>query len=201
MKNIYDKNRRPVCEGDVIKMYHFTSWVRREKIYMYKQVKVIKEYPHGTMVTLDHLGVKPSTWNVKAENQIREDWEIVQGFGGVDYPGPQDFHDRPKFNTQDDQSEVRKDNQGLGQPGRLASGQSEFEFPKRMEKLYRYHKATTEGGRVFFRGNRSTDDVLAMAEQQFDPYSDSKQRTLFEFDGFMDVGSGCGESCEIGADE
>jgi len=77
-----------------------------------------------------------------------------------------------------------------------------FDFPSKMEATYGTHKAQNEKGRrVFFRGDRSTQDILALADKPFELYSDYKQRTLFEWDDLLDVGSGCGESCEIGADQ
>jgi hypothetical protein len=78
-----------------------------------------------------------------------------------------------------------------------------FDFPAEMERKYSKLKAeNAHGKRVFFRGNESTADILRQAKTtKFTPYSDSLQRTFFEFDDFLDVGSGCGESCEIGADE
>jgi len=76
-----------------------------------------------------------------------------------------------------------------------------FDFPARMEAKYGTHKAQNEKGRrVFFRGDRSVQDLMTMAEKPFEVYSDYKQRTLFEWDDLLDVGAGCGESCEIGAD-
>lgn len=76
-----------------------------------------------------------------------------------------------------------------------------FDFPLRMEQTYGTHKANNEKGRrVFFRGDRGVPDLFAMAEKPFEKYSDYKQRTLFEWDDLLDVGGGCGESCEIGAD-
>lgn len=77
-----------------------------------------------------------------------------------------------------------------------------FDFPAKMEAEYGQYKADNEQGRrVFFREHRSTEDILKMSKLPFVPYSDDLQRTLFEFDEFYDVGSGCGESCEIGSDE
>jgi hypothetical protein len=78
-----------------------------------------------------------------------------------------------------------------------------FDFPAEMERKYSKLKAeNAHGKRVFFRGNESTADILRQAKTtKFTPYSDSLQRTFFEFDDFLDIGSGCGESCEIGADE
>lgn len=83
-----------------------------------------------------------------------------------------------------------------------------FDFPLRMEREFSGHKAnknnTTAGLRVFFRNGRSTADILAMSQQPgWEEYADKKdlayQPSLFDQE--LDIGSGCGESCEIGADE
>ena len=59
-----------------------------------------------------------------------------------------------------------------------------------------------EEPRVFFRGNRSAQDILQLSQTtDFEPYEDDKYENPELFDGWWDVGSGCGESCEIGADE
>lgn len=56
--------------------------------------------------------------------------------------------------------------------------------------------------RVFFRENRSAQDIVQMGlTQQFAPYEDDKYDDPELFDNMWDVGSSCGESCEIGADE
>ena len=82
---------------------------------------------------------------------------------------------------------------------------SAFDFPRDMEKLYgdinRGDQPQPEP-RVFFRGNQSTEDVLHDAiTQQFRPYKDDQFEQGMLFDNDLDIGSGCGESCEIGADE
>lgn len=77
---------------------------------------------------------------------------------------------------------------------------SAFDFPKRMEEKYSTIKAANQSGkRVFFRNYRSTMDILELAKGKFEEYRDSEQMSLF--DNFLDVGSACGESCEIGADD
>lgn len=56
--------------------------------------------------------------------------------------------------------------------------------------------------RVFFREKRSAQDIVAMAyTKDFAPYEDEKYDDPDLFDKLWDIGSGCGESCEIGADE
>ena len=78
-----------------------------------------------------------------------------------------------------------------------------FEFPRKMEKLYgmaggqRRDKAEKKEPRVFFRGKMTVDDLFAEATQPFTPFDDEH---FIPFDDDLDVGGGCGESCEIGAD-
>lgn len=72
-----------------------------------------------------------------------------------------------------------------------------FDFFERMEQK---HGATGAGyagtPRVFFRGDMNTATVRAMARLAFEPWRPDLQQTIDE----LDIGSGCGESCEIGAD-
>lgn len=82
---------------------------------------------------------------------------------------------------------------------------SAFDFPGEME---RWHGTINNGDqeqpapRVFFRGKRSAQDILREAfTQNFEPYTDDKFDDPELFDHLLDVGSGCGESCEVGADE
>lgn len=78
---------------------------------------------------------------------------------------------------------------------------SHFDFMDRMEKQYGHIK--TEGRRVFFRGDKSVADLKEMVKQPFQRFVQltNEQMPLFDPDPFLDVGSSCGESCEIGADE
>ena len=77
---------------------------------------------------------------------------------------------------------------------------SAFDFPNRMEETYGTVKAVNDKGvRVFFRGERSTQDVLSMLQQPFEAYEDSAQVTIW--DELLDIGGACSESCEVGADQ
>jgi hypothetical protein len=78
-----------------------------------------------------------------------------------------------------------------------------FDFFRRMEKEHRLTKCNTENGRVFFRQNKSVEDIFEMASKPFTPYQDQKPPDMEQgtFDAAFDVGSGCSESCEIGSDE
>ncbi len=78
-----------------------------------------------------------------------------------------------------------------------------FDFMDRMEKTYALAGGERRDGqprqpRTFFRENRSAQDILRMAQEPFEPFSDDK---FIPFNADLDVGGGCGDSCEIGADE
>lgn len=77
-----------------------------------------------------------------------------------------------------------------------------FDFFDRMEKEYGYLDISGTGKepRVFYRGRKSASEVVAMAKtESFIPYEDSLIETIF--DENLDIGGGCGDSCEVGADE
>ena len=79
-----------------------------------------------------------------------------------------------------------------------------FDFPAKMDALYSHHKltpATTspQQDRRFFRKHLNTADIIRMAQGEFDEYFDRSGITYD--DPLFDVGAGCGESCEIGADQ
>ena len=84
-----------------------------------------------------------------------------------------------------------------------------FDFPLRIEKI---HSLTNQKGehenieRKFFRKNMTTVDIIEMARTtNFEPYVDVDQLDFGfsqpSYDVFLDTGSACGESCEIGADD
>jgi len=80
-----------------------------------------------------------------------------------------------------------------------------FDFPRAMEAKYGMTNERTETPRTFFRENRSTVDIIELAKTlNFEPYRDIDQTEMFSmasYDVFLDTGSACGESCEIGADD
>jgi len=55
--------------------------------------------------------------------------------------------------------------------------------------------------RTFFRENRSVADLERLHAQGFTPAEDDSQPWEFIFDAELDVGGGCGESCEVWADD
>ena len=76
---------------------------------------------------------------------------------------------------------------------------SAFDFPKRMEATYGEVKADNASGhRVFFREERSAEDILAMAQLPFTSYEDSRQQTIW--DELLDLGGACSDGCEVGHD-
>ena len=83
-----------------------------------------------------------------------------------------------------------------------------FDFPARMERDYGHvktgptYKATgPDGRRHFFRGHRDTTDIIREAneKQGLILYTDAVQSTIF--DELLDIGGGCSDGCEIGADD
>ena len=90
-----------------------------------------------------------------------------------------------------------------------------FDFPKRMEAEYghvmpqraRKSEPRQLENRTFFRHNVSTLDILKQAQEgQFEEYRERTDQKQFPFwdeswDEELDVGGGCGDSCEIGADD
>ena len=80
-----------------------------------------------------------------------------------------------------------------------------FDFPTRMEAKHGWTNNTGEHERVMFRGRRGAVDIIEMAKtEKFEPYVDIESDLLFScasYDVFLDTGSSCGESCEIGADD
>lgn len=84
----------------------------------------------------------------------------------------------------------------------IKSNPEYFEFPDRMEKEHAFSGGERRDGgkrdpRVFFRKNRTTQDLLTLSKQPFTPFVDGN---FIEFDDELDVGGGCGNGCEIGTD-
>lgn len=85
--------------------------------------------------------------------------------------------------------------------------ESIFDFPQNMEQKYANITSPNDPNltRQMFRNNMTTVDIIKMArEGKFEPYKDIDQTQMFSqasYDVFLDTGSACGESCEIGADD
>jgi len=74
-----------------------------------------------------------------------------------------------------------------------------FDFPAEMERKHGWKSngKPNKEPRVFFRGRLSAHDIIDKAVMEdFEEYRDA-----LPFDPSLDVGEGCGESCEVGADD
>lgn len=89
MNKLYDKKGYPIEVGDLLKVFHFVAAVRREKIYMYKQVIGISYTP--LMLIVSHMDNSTDTFRLMLDNSIRKDIEILQGFD--------DFKTRDRIST------------------------------------------------------------------------------------------------------
>lgn len=95
---LYDKNRRPIYPGDVLKVYHFTG-ARRKKHYMYKLA--IEEMGYFYGIDICHLATKnldtAHRYGLRPrEGIVLHDTEIIAGYGGVTGFG-HDFMNRKKL--------------------------------------------------------------------------------------------------------
>jgi len=87
--------------------------------------------------------------------------------------------------------------------------ESLFDFPRMLESKYQLVRDgdyEREGDHKIFRKHMSTVDIVEMARSKdFEPYVDVDQLDFGfsqpSYDVFLDTGSACGESCEIGADD
>jgi len=87
---------------------------------------------------------------------------------------------------------------------RAQEDESVFDWWAEMEEKHGHITRGKEQSedRVFFRDKKSAKDIVKMSkEENFEPYEDEKYDDPDMFDRWWDVGSGCGESCEIGADQ
>lgn len=79
-----------------------------------------------------------------------------------------------------------------------------FDFPGEMERRHGWVNKGDQpqpNPRVFFRGELSAQDIVAMAHtEDFEPWTDKKFEQMEFFHPLMDTGGGCGDSCEVGAD-
>ena len=87
--------------------------------------------------------------------------------------------------------------------------ESIFDFPRKMEEKFsqKITGRNDDGGRRYlFRKHMTTVDIIELARTgDFEPYRDIEQLDMGfsqpNYDVFLDTGSACGESCEIGADD
>lgn len=93
MATLYDKTGREILRGDILKVYHFTSALRRKRHYMYKQVleQVTLGRPdnRGTFLKLDHLAMDGEYYHEFCDGRALLGYEIVQSIKC-------DHEDRPR---------------------------------------------------------------------------------------------------------
>lgn len=91
----YDKKGREIFPGDLIKVFHFTDYKNRKR-YMYKLVVEIDGTLYGNHLNLNtHRSPDIYSGVFKLPYGKVEDFEIVQGHGGV-YMG-EDFLSRKRI--------------------------------------------------------------------------------------------------------
>ena len=71
-----------------------------------------------------------------------------------------------------------------------------FEFNDRMEKKYGHIKADKRD-RVFFRSNKSAKDILDMAKNDFNEFSDEMPELQLRLLDELDYTNGCSDSCGV----
>ena len=98
--NLYDKNKIPIKVGDVFKLYHFSTGIKRErKHFMYKWVikKETVTISNGPNIgkpreffTLCHLhdpnDLLKEACIMIADNSVHPEIEIIQGYGEDSMP-------------------------------------------------------------------------------------------------------------------
>lgn len=73
-----------------------------------------------------------------------------------------------------------------------------FDFNREMERAHGWvSPIQLDKPRRFFRDYLTADEIIAKAQQPFEPFVDGNEA----FDPELDVGGGCGDSCEIYTDE
>ena len=76
----YDKNGRLIMVGDILKVYHFAAAIRRQHMYMYKQV--IEE--NDSVLRVSHLNMNDEDWyTIYKHDEILPDYEIVQSIDAL----------------------------------------------------------------------------------------------------------------------
>ncbi len=90
---LYDKNRRPIFQGDILKVFHFTG-ARNKKYYMYKQASDVSFFGKEKTPYLKILHLADSAdvfYHEKDDGRVLDYYEIVQG--------DPDFEDRDTKNV------------------------------------------------------------------------------------------------------
>ena len=75
---IFDKHRREIMRGDVLKVFHFIG-PRRKRYFMYKQAMGHRSFggDHLYMV-FDHLNLDAEHYHECCDGRVLEHYEIVQ---------------------------------------------------------------------------------------------------------------------------
>ncbi len=75
-----DKKGREILVGDTLKIFHFIG-ARGKKNYMYKYVAEIVRIGDEDFYKVSHLNHKGEFFHMALDGKIRNDIEIVQGYG------------------------------------------------------------------------------------------------------------------------
>jgi len=79
---LYDKNRRPILEADILKVYHFTG-ARNKRHYMYKQAGKVNLFGKENVpyLKISHLDQSvDGHYHEKYDGRVLTDYEIIQGY-------------------------------------------------------------------------------------------------------------------------
>lgn len=90
-----DKNRIPIEVGDILKVYHFTAALRRDRQYIYKQVVGLIQLGKNKTdyFEVSHLDLNESgEYWIGLDEGVLKDYEVVQGIDKY----PMHFKDRDK---------------------------------------------------------------------------------------------------------
>lgn len=72
-----------------------------------------------------------------------------------------------------------------------------FDFMDRMERQYKWVRCLTEQPRLFFRGHRSAQDIIATSKKPFVEFQDHKPELQITMFDPIDIENDCGSGCEI----
>jgi hypothetical protein len=90
---LYDKNRRPIEVGDVLKVFHYIAARNRKRCYMYKQVLSYWLSKSGEpYFRIGHLDMSGDDYLEARDGRVLAGYEIVQSVDAK-------FEDRPRLLT------------------------------------------------------------------------------------------------------